>query len=124
MARVGHFRFSKALRLRQRREFLAVQKQGRRRRCRYLVVIALKKNEGPTRLGVTVSRKVGIAVVRNRVKRLIREAFRLHQHQIPDKLDLVVVAKREAREATYEEIEHDLLKAARTLGRKSGREKY
>jgi ribonuclease P protein component len=67
------------------------------------------------RLGVTVSRKVGPAVTRNRVKRLIREAFRLNQHQLPTSWDLVVVARREAREASLIEIEQEILKAVRAL---------
>ena len=116
MALGGRFRFSKALRLRRRQEFLAVQRRGKRRRGRYLIIIASHRNEpGPTRLGVTVSRKVGPAVIRNRIKRLIREAFRLQQHRLPATLDMVVVAKRNARNATYAEIERELVTGARSL---------
>lgn len=50
-----------------------------------------------SRLGVTVSRKVGNAVVRNRVKRLLRETFRLHPEFFRWPIDLVVIAKREVR---------------------------
>lgn len=71
-------------------------------------------------MGVTASRKVGPAVIRNRIKRLIREAFRQHHHQLPPGLDLVVVAKWEAREATAEEIRRELVGMTRALGSRIG----
>lgn len=113
----GRLGLGKALRLRKRWEFLAVQRHGKRRRGRYVVVIAARREEGPPRLGVTVSRKVGSAVVRNRIKRLIREAFRLQQHQLPPAMDLVVVARGLSREATLDDIKKELLDAALSLGR-------
>jgi ribonuclease P protein component len=116
MAREGRWGFGKALRLRKRAEFLVVQRQGKKRRGRFLVVIAWRRPEGPPRLGVAVSRKVGTAVVRNRIKRLIREAFRLLQHELPPSLDLVVVARQGATTATLGDIEKELRGAARSLG--------
>jgi ribonuclease P protein component len=58
-----------------------------------LVVKAAANDTGVTRLGLSVSRKVGNAVARNRWKRLIREAFRLAQHDLPPGFDLVVRPK-------------------------------
>jgi ribonuclease P protein component len=119
MALTGRYRFGKGLRLRKRWEFLAVQGSGRRWRGRHLVIIAHRRDDdGPSRIGVTVSRKVGVAVVRNRIKRLIREAFRLHQWEFPRSLNLVVVAKREAAGAVLEEMERDLFDATRFFARK------
>ncbi len=80
-----------------------------------IIIASHRRESGPTRLGVTVSRKVGSAVIRNRIKRLIREAFRLQRHRLPQTLDLVVVAKRAAREATYAELERELVKGALSL---------
>ena len=113
MAVAGCRSFGKALRLRKRAEFLDAQKCGTRRPGRFLVVIVARREEGPTRLGITVSRKVGPAVIRNRVKRLVREAFRLHRHELPAGLDLVVVARHGASEATLDEILHEIVRAAR-----------
>lgn len=113
--------FGKALRLRKRWEFLAVQRQGKRLHGRYLVVIArLTGPDEATRLGITVSRKVGNAVVRNRLKRLIREAFRVQQHDLPASLDIVVVAKRSAVDATLSEIKRELRGTAHSLAHKLG----
>src|SRR3954464_13845535 len=58
-----------------------------------LTVYALPNHLGHPRLGMSVSRKVGTAVRRNRIRRLIREAFRLLQHDLPQGYDLVVVVR-------------------------------
>ncbi len=71
-----------------------------RRRCTAgddrLVVFGCRNGLCHPRLGLSVSRKLGKAVLRNRWKRLIREAFRLTRHQIPSGIDLVVVPKPDA----------------------------
>jgi ribonuclease P protein component len=84
--------FGKAARLRRRREFLLVQARGKRLYARELVVLAMKKRSGPTRIGITVSRKVARATGRNRVKRWVREAFREVAASLPP-MDMVVIAR-------------------------------
>ncbi|PRP95435.1 Ribonuclease P protein component [Enhygromyxa salina] len=64
-------------------------------------------DELPTRLGITVTRKVGNAVTRNRIKRLVREVFRVHRLRLPQGLDMVWVAKQQAAAATYAEVARD-----------------
>lgn len=71
----------------------------------------------PTRLGVTVTRKVGGAVVRNRIKRLVREAFRKERHRFEDGYDMVWVAKREAAGVTYAGVVADMESLSRRLRR-------
>ena len=73
-------RITKEMRLRRRAEFLAVQSDGRKLHGRHLLAIARKRSDPLLvgRLGITVTKKVGNAVVRNRIKRLIREWMRLH----------------------------------------------
>lgn len=90
-------RFGKASRLRLRREFLAVQERGKRLAAREYAVLALPRSGPAPRLGVTVSSKVGNAVVRNRVKRWVRSAFREVAEDLPA-VDLVVIARRGAPE--------------------------
>jgi ribonuclease P protein component len=90
-------RITKEMRLRRRAEFVAVQKDGQKLHGRHVLALAQKRN-GPLlagRLGITVTKKVGNAVVRNRIKRLVREWMRLHGW-VPAGWDLVVVAKDSA----------------------------
>ena len=69
---------------------------GKRHHTRHFVVIIKENGLGIARLGVTVSKKAGNAVKRNRVKRLIREFFRLNNSKIPQGYDIVVTAKKDA----------------------------
>lgn len=78
------------LRLRRQADFDRVYKRRLTAANRMLIVHADANALPHPRLGLSVSRKVGSAVVRNRWKRLIREAFRLTQHELPKGVDLVV----------------------------------
>ena len=92
--------FQKALRLRRRRQFLVVQRDGVRRHTSHLVFIRRRGEMGCPRLGVTVSARVGNSVQRNRIKRLLREVFRQRRAELAP-CDLVVIAKTGAGELTY-----------------------
>jgi ribonuclease P protein component len=112
----GHY-LPRTERLRKRAGFQAVQTTGRKLHTDHFLVFVLAhpkvKEPGPsssTRLGVTVSRKVGGSVVRNRVKRLVREAFRRHKTLFPRGVDLVFVAKKHAGDATYEQVSGEIEK--------------
>ena len=70
----------------------------------------------PTRLGVVTSSKIGGAVVRNRARRLLREAFRLHQHDLSQPVDLILVARASIAGKNFAEVERDFLKSLRTTG--------
>ena len=110
------------MRVRKRAEFLVIQKQPRKASGHHYTLLASATPEPPPalwRLGVTVSRKVGNAVVRNRVKRWLRESFR---RQVPliaaAPRAVVVIARPSAAGATYQETFAELARLIdRTVGR-------
>jgi ribonuclease P protein component len=84
-------------RISRSRDFDAVYRRGRSAAGRHLVVYVFPREEAndvsPARLGLSVSRKVGDAVTRNRVKRVLREQFARHASQLPPGVDVVVIAR-------------------------------
>jgi ribonuclease P protein component len=95
-------------RLRRKSEFDAVHSHGKRVADEYFAVIARANELQQARLGLAVSVKTaGDAVERNRIRRTIREAFRLQQHELPP-LDIVVSARSRARGAASRELRASL----------------
>ena len=116
------FGFPRACRLRKRREFLLVQGRGRRLSGRHLQFLVLGRKEPPTsavaasiRFGITVTRKVGNAVTRNRLKRLLRERCRHVVASSPSGLDVVILVRASAASAPASVIAGDFLELARRL---------
>jgi ribonuclease P protein component len=99
-----------------------VYRQGRSRANRHLVVYAFPRqgDGGPARLGVSVGRKVGGAVERNRVKRLLREAFHAASDVLPADHDFVVVARPPAGGLAREQGEQGIERSLRELIADSG----
>jgi ribonuclease P protein component len=100
----GKASFGRIRRVRKRREFLHVQAASRRVTTAHFVLLVAARPPGergvdplgPARIGFIVTRKVGIAVARNRIKRLCRECFRTWPGLLPAGIDLVVVARHGA----------------------------
>jgi ribonuclease P protein component len=94
LTRKRSFPFPKEMHLQRRSDFDRVFEQGTRVALRNLVVVLAPSSAGISRLGVSCSRQVGDAVVRNRMKRLVRESFRLLAPNIQSPCDMVVVVRR------------------------------
>lgn len=93
------------MRLLKRREFLRVQERGAKVSVEPLLALVLKNGRPVARLGLTISSKVGNAVVRARLRRVLRELFRKRRTQWPVGLDVVLVARSSAKDASFEVLE-------------------
>ena len=111
-------RVPRSCRLKTRRQYVAVYDKGRRMASTSMVLFGLPNAQDQCRLGITVTRKVGGAVQRNRIKRVMREIFRHHRTRLAPSLDLVVNPRREFLGKTSNEIEEEFLKTFARLARK------
>ena len=102
--------------LKKNRDFQQVYKRGTSKANRYLVMYVLPNQHMKNRLGISVSKKVGNSVVRHRLTRLIRESYRLNEAEFENSLDIVVVARPQAKDRTYQEIEKAFMDLARKHG--------
>ncbi len=99
--------FPKRARLRKRSEYVDVQQRGRKVQSDHFLLLWLRRDGVGTRVGITVSSRVGTAVVRNRLKRWVRELVRRDPRDLPEG-DLVVVAKTSASACGHDVIDQDL----------------
>jgi ribonuclease P protein component len=109
------FSFPKSKRLLSNEQFKAALAEGRRLRNELLTVYIAQNNCGYARLGVSVGKNAGNAVIRNRLKRLLREAFRLNQHGIPAGLDYLVLfsgRKESVKSISFEQLQASFLSLA------------
>lgn len=113
------YTFGKHRRVLKPTEFTLTLRRGQCAADGVLVMFAIRVDDPnrPARLGVTIPKKTGCAVVRNRWKRLIRESFRLQQDHIPAGFDFVVRPKKDAR-PTWEAIRKSVPKLAAKCERK------
>ena len=111
-------RFPRSYRLTARRQFLAVYDMGQRVSSRSFLLFGLPNAVGHARLGITVTRKIGTAVRRNRIKRLIREVSRRNRPRISSALDLVVNARPGLEARDYAELESVFVTKVEQLARR------
>jgi len=103
-------------RIRRRTEFLRVYERGFRVRARLMTVVVAANDLGVSRLGVSATRKLGAAVIRNRAKRVVREIFR--RAVVPPGLDVVVIPRPDLLDADYRAVEGEFTDVLRRAGRR------
>ena len=120
MSLKGSQRFPKSARLRKRAEFVNLSRIGTRIQSVNFVVIINANGRRENRLGVTVSGKVGNSVVRNHLKRRIREYFRRRRSELPAGYDILVIARKSAAGLDGHTVAGELEKAL--AGQRKGRQ--
>lgn len=94
--------------LKKNHEFVRMYKKGKFQAGKYIIIYLLKNRLGSNRLGITASKKVGKSVKRNRIKRLIKENYRLMEDFIPAGLDIVIVARSIEKEYGFAGIQKEM----------------
>jgi len=102
-------------RIRKKKEFLFLYKKGNRYRGRYFILIYLTNDLSYSRMAVVASKKVGRAVVRNKVKRRLRTLYRRNKHVLQKNLDFVIIAKKEAHEVPWLVLRDDYITALQAI---------
>ncbi len=95
--------------LKKNSDFGLLYKSGKSYANKYLVIYTLKNNTDRNRLGISVSKKVGNSVVRHRIKRLVKESYRLHEEMFNSGLDIAVIARKGSDACDFASIESALL---------------
>ena len=109
-------RLCKSERIRHRTDFLRISKSAIKIKSRNFILLAEERPDNLTRVGITVSKKVGNAVARNRVKRLVREFYRLHKCLfLPS--EIVFIARAGADRLDYSELCQELVNAVHKIGK-------
>ena len=102
--------------LKKKADFTRVYQSGRSRADKRLVLYVLENGTPENRIGISVSKKVGNSVVRHRLKRVIKEAYRLNEECCSSGWDLVVIARAGQKEASYRDLERSLLRLLAAQG--------
>jgi len=97
-------------------EFRRLYKKGKNAASKYVVVYSCRNGKAENRLGITVSTKLGGAVQRNRIRRRLKEIYRLNEQALRIGYDLVLVARMRSRYAGWSELESSVLSLFKKLG--------
>ena len=98
----------KTVTIKRNNEFLRAYKRGKFFVGKFIILYVLKNNVGMNRLGVSVSKKVGKSVKRNRLKRLVKESYRFYESFIKDGIDMVFVLRNNEIMAEYTDIKKEM----------------
>lgn len=111
------FSFGPTARLKKRSEINKCRDTGEKVYSKHFLLLVCEASTDESRLGITVTTKIDKrAVVRNRIKRRVREIFRLHRHRLKKPIDMVVVARRDSGIIPYSDFEREILGALVSKG--------
>ena len=101
--------------LKRNHEFKRLYNKGKSAASQYAVVYCRRNGKKDNRLGVTVSTKLGGAVIRNRIRRRLKEIYRINEEKLVSGYDIVVVARMKARYSGFHELESSVLSLLKKL---------
>lgn len=107
---------TKTTSLKKNHEFRRLYKKGKNAATKCAVVYCMRNRTEQNRLGITVSTKLGGAVVRNRIRRRLKEVYRLSEKSLHTGYDIVIVARMRSRHAAWDELQSSVLYLFRKLG--------
>ena len=111
------YAFGSSARLKKRSEINRCRDTGEKVYSKHFLLLLCEAPEEQSRLGITVTTKIDKrAVVRNRIKRRIREVFRLNRYRLKNPVEIVVVARRDSGEIEYKDFEREILGALTSRG--------
>jgi ribonuclease P protein component len=118
---LGEYSFPKAARILKRSEFIRLSRSGTKFQNRHFIFLYSRSHQEYSRIGITVSRKVGDAVLRNRIKRLVRENFRRMRPMIVGAWDINIIAKKNAANLSGDEVGSSLAQLFEEIHRHAGK---
>lgn len=107
------YSLDKDRRIKKNSEFRLVYKHGTFLVDSFCVVYKMPVGKQITKVGFVTGKKVGNAVQRNRARRLMKEVYRIHQHEIREGYNIVIVGRDPLKQASYKEVEHSIMKLLR-----------
>jgi len=106
-------------RIRKRNDFLFLYKKGKRYKGKYFNLIYFSNNWGFSRMAVVVSKKIGNAVKRNKIKRWMRSLFRRNKDLLKNSLDIIFIVKKEIQDASWTKLEEEYFFAIESICEKN-----
>lgn len=103
-------------RIKKKKDFLHLYKKGKRYRGKYFILVYLSSASDFSRMAVVVSKKIGNAVKRNKIKRWMRTLYRRNKHLLVNSIDIIFIAKREILEASWAKLQDDYFTALKSVG--------
>jgi len=117
-SRTPDSRFPRTCRLTSRRQYLELYQRGKRLSSTSFALFGYPNAVGHTRMGITVTRKIGGAVVRNTIKRRLREVFRRNRFEFNPALDVVVNTYHQIRDKSVSQLEQEVVTAFERLAKR------